>query len=246
VFLKFCNVDFNLLKKEDLFTIINNKLKIIITVNASFIIEANTSRKFYNMLKNNSTCFDGQIPCIIARILSGNRKIEKLSGSDIVYDFCKFAKKYRYKIFFLGGSEQSNEIAVKKIRDKYEVVISGFSPVFENYPFSDFFNRSCQEKINEFRPDILFIGFGAPKQEFWADENKEFLSKINVKYVICSGGTFDFLSEKFKRAPVYIQKFGLEIFYRLIQEPNKLRLMRTINSFRFFKYIFCKPDFMKG
>ena len=168
---------------------------------------------------------------------------EKLAGSDIVYDFCEFAKTHNYKIFFLGGKEESNQIAVKIIRAQYGIMITGYSPDFEEYPFSDKFNKTCLEEITAFKPDILFVGFGAPKQEYWIDDHIELLSEIGVKYAIGCGGTFDFVSQKIKRAPVFIQKIGLEGVYRFFQEPSKMRWKRLIDSCRFFKYIWRKPDF---
>jgi N-acetylglucosaminyldiphosphoundecaprenol N-acetyl-beta-D-mannosaminyltransferase len=168
---------------------------------------------------------------------------DKLSGSDMVYGFCEFAKENDYKVFFLGGKKENNQDAISTIKDRYNIVIAGYSPDFENYPFSDRFNKGCLNAIEQFTPEILFVGFGAPKQEYWADDNMAILSKIGVKYIICCGGTFDFVAQKIKRAPPFMQKIGLEGIYRLLQEPNKLRYKRLIDSFKFFKYIWHKPDF---
>jgi N-acetylglucosaminyldiphosphoundecaprenol N-acetyl-beta-D-mannosaminyltransferase len=246
--MKFCNINFNLRNKSDIFEPIDSgKTKVIITVNAAFIVDANISERFFNILNNNYITFDGTVPYLVAKVVHFFKReqfnYEKMAGSDVVYDFCDFAKVNNYKIFFLGGKAESNEVAVCKIKESYNIEIAGYSPSFENYPFSDNFNNVCLEKIKEFRPDILFVGFGAPKQEFWIDDHKEILSEIGVKYAIGSGGTFDFVSQKIKRAPVFIQRIGLEIVWRFFQEPSKMRLKRLIDSFKFFKYIWCKPDF---
>jgi len=168
---------------------------------------------------------------------------EKLSGSDIVYDFCEFAMKNRLKIFFLGGKEESNAAAVKTVREKYGIEIDDFAPPFEEYPFSDEFNKICLDKIRRFKPDILFVGFGAPKQEYWIDDHRDALPEAGVRYAIGCGGTFDFVSGAIKRAPPFIRKIGLEGVYRFFQEPNKLRFKRLIDSIKFFKYLWRKPEF---
>jgi N-acetylglucosaminyldiphosphoundecaprenol N-acetyl-beta-D-mannosaminyltransferase len=168
---------------------------------------------------------------------------KKLSGSDIIYDFCELAQEKKYTVFFLGGEKKSNQIAVNSIKEKYNISISGFSPAFEDYPFSDDFNNSCLNAIKQSRPEILFVGFGAPKQEYWIDDNKGVLYNMGVKYAIGCGGTFDFVSNTVKRAPVFIQKIGLESLYRLLQEPGKRRYKRLVNSFKFFKYIWYEPEF---
>jgi N-acetylglucosaminyldiphosphoundecaprenol N-acetyl-beta-D-mannosaminyltransferase len=246
----FCNINFNLKNKSDLFKVVDNqKTKLIITANAQFIVQANTSERFFKVLNDNYVTFDGRIPYITAKLFNlfnvNSEKVnfEKLSGSDIIYDFCAFAKENNYKIFFLGGNSESNKIAVKNVRSEYDIIISGYSPDFENYPFSDKFNSSCLEKIMDFKPEIIFVGFGAPKQEFWLDDHIEIFSKIGVKYAIGCGGTFDFLSKKIKRTPIFLQKIGLEGLYRFFQEPNKMRFKRLIVSLKFFKYIWRKPDF---
>jgi N-acetylglucosaminyldiphosphoundecaprenol N-acetyl-beta-D-mannosaminyltransferase len=248
--MKFCNINFNLRSKSDLFQVVDKqKTKYILTANAQFIVEANTSKRFLEILNSNYVTFDGTIPSITAKFcnyFSANSEVfnfEKLSGADIVYDFCEFAKANNHKIFFLGGNNDSNILAVEKVKSEYNIIISGFSPDFENYPFSDKFNTSCLKRIMDFKPEILFVGFGTPKQEFWIDDQIEIFSKIGVKYVIGCGGTFDFVSKKIKRAPVFLQKIGLEGLYRFFQEPNKARYKRLIVSLKFFKYIWHKPDF---
>jgi len=253
--MKFCNINFNVNNKSELFKqIYKNKTKIIIPANAALIVKANESERFFNILKNNYVTFDGRVPHFFAKFIfffNGKKPKNKvyfnkiLSGSDIVYDFCEYSKLNNYKIFFLGGKSENNYIAVNNIKNKYNIIIDGYSPDFEEYPFSDEFNNLCLEKIANFKPEILFVGFGAPKQEYWLDDNKEYISEIGVKYAIGCGGTFDFISQKIKRAPVFIQKIGLEGIFRFFQEPSIMRFRRLIDSFKFFKYIWCKPNFKK-
>ena len=241
----FCNINFNITNRNALFLHSDkNRTKLIIPVNAKLIVDANTSKRFFELLNNNYVTFDGQIPYLIAKLFNRKYKdVIKLAGSDIVFDFSGLAQKNGYKIFFLGGKEKSNKLAVSNIKEQYNILIEGYSPAFEDYPFSDKFNLSCMEKIADFSPEILFVGFGAPKQEYWLSDHIETLYKIGVKYAIGCGGTFDFLSQEIKRAPVFIQKMGLEGLYRLYQEPNKIRYKRLINSLKFIKYIWRRPFF---
>jgi len=145
-------------------------------------------------------------------------------------------------MFFLGGYEDSNKAAVEIIREKYGIEIDGYSPPYEKYPFSNTFIENCMSRISSFTPDIIFVGFGAPKQEWFIEEQFEKLNAIGVKYIIGSGGTFEFVSGKIKRAPAWISRIGFESVYRLLQELNIARLKRIFYSFRFFKYINHKPD----
>jgi N-acetylglucosaminyldiphosphoundecaprenol N-acetyl-beta-D-mannosaminyltransferase len=240
----FCNINFNLRNKTELFERIHSdETKIIFTLNAAVIVEANRTKRLFNMLNRNYVSFDGQVPFIAAKLLNKNFWFEKLSGSDIIYDFCEFAKEKRYRVFFLGSREDSNAFAVTNIKKMYSINIAGYSPEFEDYPFSDRFNNNCLNRLDRFKPDILFVGFGTPKADFWVEDNLEILKQLEIKYVICCGGAFDFVSNHIKRAPWIIQKIGLEGLYRFFQEPNKMRIIRLINSFGFFRYIWHKPDF---
>jgi N-acetylglucosaminyldiphosphoundecaprenol N-acetyl-beta-D-mannosaminyltransferase len=241
--MQFCNINFNILNKKELFERKENETKCIATVNAQFIVLANTDKRYMDYINSNYATFDGEIPLKEARKYNKDfTNAEKLPGSEIVYDFCEFAKNNKYKMYFLGGYEDSNKGAVAIVKDKYGIEIEGYSPPYEKYPFSDSFKLNCLSRIKAFRPDIIFVGFGAPKQEWFIEENKEFFNSIGVKYIIGSGGTFEFVSGKIKRAPAWVSKIGLESVFRLLNEISIARLKRIAYSFRFYKYIKNKPD----
>lgn len=236
-YVEFCNLKFKGLTKDIIFKEEAN-LKIIITCNAEFIVKANGNKRFKNIIDNNYTTFDGQIPYFLAKLINKKRKIEKLSGSDLIYDFCKYAKEYNKKIFLLGGYKENNKIAVEKLKRIYNIVIEGYAPPHFPYPFPPNVNAEILEKLNKFKPDILFVAFGVLKQEFWIEDHKDFLEKIGVKFAIGCGGTFDFVSGKVRRAPKFIQKFGLEGVWRFIMEPKWFRFKRILVSLGIFKYFF--------
>lgn len=239
----FCNIDFNIHNLEQLFQRKENETKCIATVNAQFIVLANTDKRYMNYINNNYSTFDGEVPLKSAKKKDpAFNEFKKLPGSEIVYDFAQYAKDNNLKLFFLGGKQESNTAAVKKIKEKYEIEIEGFSPDFENYPFSEKFTNECLNKIKEFKPQIIFVGFGAPKQEFFIEDNIQVFKELGVQYLIGSGGTFEFVSGVIQRAPKWVQKAGLEGLFRLFKEFNLMRIKRIIYSFRFFKYINKEPD----
>ncbi len=245
--MEYCNLNINLTNKKELFEIDKKKPKCIVTLNAQIICVANTNKELYDFVNSNYATIDGEIPLKFARIFKRKqfKKVEKLSGSEIIYDFCEFAKEKKMKLFFLGGMEDSNKQAVINIKEKYGIEVDGFSPKYENYPFSKEFVNSCFKHMEKFRPDIVFVGFGCPKQEFFMRDNMDRMKKCGVKFAVGSGGTVDFVSGKIKRAPKFIVKIGFEGVYRLFQEFNKARLKRLAGSFGFFKYIWRKPKFDK-
>ena len=97
-------------------------------------------------------------------------------------------------------------------------------------------NNTTIQQVNQSHPDILFVAFGMGKQEKWIYEN---LNKMpNVKVAMGVGGSFDFISGKVKRAPLFLRRLGLEWMYRLIQEPR--RFVRIFNATVKFCYLVIK------
>ena len=245
--MKYCNLNINLTNKKELFELDPKKPKCIVTLNAQIICLANTNKELYDFVNSNYATIDGQVPLKFGKIFKRKefKGVEKLSGSEIIYDFIDLAKEKDLKLFFLGGKEDSNKQAVINVKEKYGIKVDGFSPEYENYPFSKKYVDSCFKVMDKFKPDIVFVGLGAPKQEFFMRDNMDRLKKCGVKYAVGSGGTVDFVSGKIKRAPKWVSKLGLEGFYRLFKEFNKARFKRLTNSFKFIKYIWKKPKFEK-
>ncbi len=234
--MKLCDINISCLYLHQVFdeTI---PYKHIITVNAEAIVRAQTDNKLKTIINNNYATIDGQIPLWLYKH-KHKQNVEKISGSDLIYDVCEWTKNKRYKIFLLGGNPDSNNIAVQKLREKYNINISGFSPQYAPYPFPQEQDAKIVEKIKEFSPDILFVAFGMGKQEYWIYDHQNTLKNIGCKLAIGCGGTYDFVAEKIKRAPICIQKIGLEGVWRLIMEPKLFRVKRLITSFKIFYYYF--------
>lgn len=232
-----CSVNISILRKEQIFLPSNN-IKHIITMNAESFVKANKDRRFRDICNSNYTTIDGQIPLWIFKAKHPTIEIEKLSGSDIIYDICRWASELGWKVFFLGGCPQSNSNAVTRISKLFHSLnIIGLSPDFEPYPFSQGNENGIRKYLLQSQPQILFVGFGMGKQEFWIDDHRDFLESIGVKLVIGCGGTFDIVSGKFKRAWPRIQKLGLEGVWRLCHEFKLFRIKRLCTSFKIFKYI---------
>ncbi|MBU4264344.1 MAG: WecB/TagA/CpsF family glycosyltransferase [Proteobacteria bacterium] len=234
--IKFCGLNFKGLTKDILLQE-TDTIKVIVTANAQFIVHAQKDKKLKKIINNNYTTFDGQVPYSLARMQYPHLMFEKISGSDFIYDACGYAKKNNKKVFLLGGYEKSNLLAIEKLRSLYNIVIDGYSPPYKQYPFGSEHNNKILKHIRSAAPDMLFVGFGAIKQEFWIDANRKELEKIGVKWVVGSGGTFEFVSGIIKRAPRLVQQIGCEGVYRLFSEPKIYRLKRLLFSAKIFMYL---------
>lgn len=158
-----------------------------------------------------------------------NEAIEKLSGSDIIYDISDLAAKNSFRVFFLGGFDfgrgHTGQLAAKKLQSLYPgLEVAGL--------YSGSAKRDEEDKIveliNSAKTDILFIAYGPVSQEKWIARNYQ---KLNPCVSFCLGGTFDFVSGEKQRVPKFISNFGLEWFFRpLISERgNPVMIVKRIN-----------------
>ncbi|QYK14262.1 WecB/TagA/CpsF family glycosyltransferase [Shewanella rhizosphaerae] len=235
---KFCGLSFKGVTRSILLRE-SEYLKLIITVNAEFIVEAYKDKKFMAIINDNYSTFDGQVPYFFSKLLSPH-DAEKISGSDFIYDVIDRCKATGQTIFLLGDNRVNNRAAVEYVKEKFGVNCVGFSPTFEPYPFSKQNDMQIRSELEKVNIDYLFVGFGAKKQEFWMSDNYDYLQSLGIRAAVGCGGTFGFLSQNIKRAPVIIQRMGLEGFFRFVKEPKLFRFRRLIKSFVFFKYIFKK------
>ncbi len=150
---------------------------------------------------------------------------DKISGSDFVWDFAKYAKKNNYKIFLLGGGTTVAERAALKLQtDIYGLKIAGVSSLDPKD------SKEIIRQVNKSRANILLVAYGSPKQEYWLKDN---LNKTTCQFGAGLGGTFDFLAGVKKRAPKIMQNLGLEWLFRLIYEPKRLKRQLAIPKLMF-------------
>jgi len=148
-----------------------------------------------------------------------NRKVlkERVTGADLLGKVVDKSQQKKWKIFLLGAEEGVAKRAARKFSKLYpEANITG---CYSGSPSAEDEKEICAI-VNEAKPDILFVAYGSPHQEFWIHRN---LFKLNtVKVAIGVGGAFDFYGGKIKRAPQWMQKVGLEWLWRLLKEPKRI------------------------
>ena len=97
------------------------------------------------------------------------------------------------------------------------------------------------KEINTLQPNVLFVALGAPRQEKWIYEHR---NELKVDVAAGQGGTYDYEAGRIKRAPVFIQKMGIEWFWRLCREPSRIKRQLVLPVY-LFKVLFAK-DKTKG
>lgn len=148
----------------------------------------------------------------------GSEVAKRVTGPDLMRELLERSDEYGFKHFFYGSKQETLDILADVIKEKYPGanVVGMISPPFrELTPEED---AAFVEQINAAKPDFVWVGLGAPKQEIWmaAHENRVNALMVGV------GAAFDYESGNIKRAPAWMQKMSLEWLYRLLQDPKRL------------------------
>lgn len=147
---------------------------------------------------------------------------ERVPGSELVPKlFTRFnAGGGKLKVFLLGAAPGVAQRAAVQMKSEWPRVhtVGTYSPPlgFEKNPEE---TEMILEKISDCKPDVVVVGLGAPKQEIWVHRNYH---RIEAKAAFCVGATIDFLAGEKKRAPVWMQKTGIEWLHRMMSEPKRL------------------------
>jgi N-acetylglucosaminyldiphosphoundecaprenol N-acetyl-beta-D-mannosaminyltransferase len=189
--------------------------------NPHSLVVASTDSEFNLALQHTDILVpDGAGIVLAAKILNLPIK-ERVAGSDFFLALSDVAEKDGgLKYFFLGSTnEVLDRIRTRLAIDYPSIEICGtYSPPYKD-EFDDHDNEVMIDLINKAKPDVLWVGMTAPKQEKWIFKNKD---KLAVPFAAAIGAVFDFYAETVKRPSPMWQKLGLEWLGRFLQEPRRL------------------------
>ena len=175
---------------------------------------------------------DGK-PVYLAGRLRGITSIEHIPGPDFFLEVLAFRREPRLRHYFYGGKPEILESLMENLKSRFPQaeIVGGESPPFRELTQEEI--TAVTERIRLLRPDIIWVGLGAPKQEFWMASHWE---AFRPAVLLGVGAAFDFYSGAIKRAPVWMQKAGLEWLHRLLSEPGRLwkRYIYTNSMFLFY------------
>ncbi|MBL0884125.1 MAG: WecB/TagA/CpsF family glycosyltransferase [Chitinophagaceae bacterium] len=160
------------------------------------------------------------VPLIWAAKLLKQGTLTRVTGLDLLPQYIQRCHQKGHTQFFLGAKEGVAALLQQQSEDRYPgIQIKGvYSPPFAA-TFSEEENEKMIAMINAVKPDILWVSLTAPKQDYWIQEH---LHRLDVHIAIGVGGAFEVAAGLIDRAPVWMQKNGLEWFYRLYKEPRRL------------------------
>ncbi|WP_051554387.1 WecB/TagA/CpsF family glycosyltransferase [Desulfobulbus elongatus] len=168
---------------------------------------------------------DGIGVVLAARLLHGVR-LQRLPGSEFIFDICRLAEAEGHAIFVYGAREEVNGRSVALLLERYPGLrIAGRANGYvspEEMPW-------LIERINNSQAAILFLALGSPRQEKWFAAHKGALSTVRVVQGI--GGTLDTIGGNVQRAPEFWCRHNLEWLYRLVKEPKRIKRQKVLPLF---------------
>jgi N-acetylglucosaminyldiphosphoundecaprenol N-acetyl-beta-D-mannosaminyltransferase len=171
------------------------------------------------------------MPLVWLSRLHGNRDADRVYGPDLMLALGDRTQATARRHFFYGGAPGVADLLVRKLQARFPalVVAGTYSPPFR--PVDSHEDREVLAAINAAAADIVWVGLGTPKQDYWVAQHRSLLS---APVLIAVGAAFDFHAGLLRQAPRWMQRSGLEWLFRLMQEPRRLA----------FRYLVYNPLFI--
>jgi len=204
----------------------------IIVTGMHGIMEAHRDKNFKEILNSADLFVPDGISLIWIARLRGFPLKKRVCGTDLMLEFFKIANERGYRNFFYGDTKETLDLLSKKLLINFPnlKIVGSHSPPFRSLTSEE--DAEIIKKINQEKPDILWVALGLPQQERWIFEHKE---KLKVPVVVGVGAAFKFLSGKVKRPPKWIGDLGFEWLWRFFQEPR--RVWRRVLDIPFFIFL---------
>jgi len=211
----------------------SKKPVIINTLNPHSYCVSQKDELFHEALSESDFLIPDGIGIIWAIKLLSGHKTKRITGYSLHSSLLKHNNKKDGRVFYLGSNPETLKKIKDRLKNEYPNIVCGFySPPYKSN-FTTEENKKMIAAVNAFKPNILFIGMTAPKQEKWVHKNKKFL---DTKIIASIGAVFDFYAGTIKRPGKIWQKMGLEWLPRFYHEPKRL-WRRNLISTPYFIYI---------
>ena len=215
---------------------IENKTRTYVCiVPVSTVVECQKDKRYLEIVNQAGMATPDGMPIVWLEKLGGDKTIAGTYGPDLMEAVCQMSQQKGYKHYFYGGTPEACRMLEVKLKEKFPRVsiIGKHSPPFRDLTEKE--EEDMVEEINRLEPDILWVGLGSPRQDYWMAQH---LHRLNVPVMIGVGAAFDFLSGRKRQAPRWMRNIGLEWFFRLWAEPKRLWKRYLVGNTQFVFYLF--------
>jgi N-acetylglucosaminyldiphosphoundecaprenol N-acetyl-beta-D-mannosaminyltransferase len=203
--------------------------------NVHSVIESQNNPGFMRVLNTSDLNVPDGMPIIWMGRSQGHRLPRRVYGPDLFMEFCLETQDMPYRHFFYGAAPEVLELLVENFKKQFPgIKVAGFyAPPFR--PLTEEEDLEVIEIINDAAPDVLWVGLGCPKQEFWISAHRE---SIHVPVIAGIGQAFNIYAGQTRQAPKWLREHGLEWLFRLILEPRRLWRRYLIGNLKFIFGLF--------
>jgi N-acetylglucosaminyldiphosphoundecaprenol N-acetyl-beta-D-mannosaminyltransferase len=214
-----------------------NQKKIFLHSNSHLIKLSNSTDKwlieFFNDNSNAVMCDGSGIE--FGAKLTNQVVPPKIPYNTWIWDFANYLAENGYSLFLLGADEKTIcKASENLIKHNSNLNIVDYHNGYFDKNKNSSENRKVLNLINQYKPNVLLVGFGMPTQEKWVKENK---NELEVNAIFTCGGAFDFISGSKPVAPSIIRKLHIEFLFRTLLEPRRLFKRNIIDNFYFIYYV---------
>jgi N-acetylglucosaminyldiphosphoundecaprenol N-acetyl-beta-D-mannosaminyltransferase len=191
----------------------------IATVNAQFVQIARSNDRFASILRSADLRVADGVPLVWACRLLGRPLPGRVNGTDLMERLSELAAERGFTVYLMGGRPGAAEAAADRLSKRFPGLrIAGTDCPPMGFTEDTALDEQAAARIRQAAPDILFVGLGAPKQEYWIHDHLDLPAKV----MLGVGGSFELIAGMTKRAPLVWQRSGLEWLWRLAVEPRRL------------------------
>lgn len=200
-------------------TLSDSSKTVINTINQYSFCVAERDEEFKMALKNSDVLLPDGVGIVVAVKSVTGYDLKKISGADLHENLLKRLNKNKGRCFYMGSNPNTLSKITKRLAAEYpDITCRTYSPPYKAN-FTDAENAEIVDTINTFKPDVLFVGMTAPKQEKWVQAHKD---EIDAKFICSIGAVFDFYAGTVIRPSQFWIDLGLEWFVRLCKEPKRM------------------------
>ncbi len=197
----------------------------IATVNPEFVMRARRDRAFHALLNRTRLNLPDGVGILLAARLRRAGLPERVTGVDLFHDIAKLAARRGWQLLLVGGGPGVAAGAARRLASAHPGLPLPIAHVGSPNPDGDF---EAQRVLSEVSPQVVFVAYGAPAQEFWIERN---ISSTMGVVALGVGGALDYVSGEVPRAPAALRVLGLEWVVRLWREPSRWRRMGVLPAF---------------
>lgn len=200
------------------------------TANAQHVVLLDRDERLREIYGRADLVVADGVSLLFAARIYGRSLHERVPGVDMFQTLCGLAAESNLHVFLLGGRPGSADLTATALKHRFPVLrISTYCPPVGFEKTTEGLKETAQA-IRAANPDLLFVGLGAPKQEYWIYEHG---LRLSVPISLGVGGSFEMVSGIVRRAPLWIQKLSCEWLYRLCREPRRLWRRYLIGNLEF-------------